>query len=211
MLAGWVQHDATIAERFAVRGIERPEEVRRLVSRIIDPPADGTDEQREQWRQTWRDPWIAEVLIHALLVLTRTYATTIVSGSVQAVLAPHPIPKRQGLDALAIYAEEGEEQVTAVMAIGETKASQNNGSDQLTIACDSFDNEELASALTTATMPTTVTTAARLPATRRPADSSKRDAPGQESDSPRDDDDRHENFVQDHYPGHAHALFGSVV
>ncbi len=138
VLAGWVQHDATIAARFAVQGAEHRDEIERLVARIIEPPADSTDAELEQWRQTWRDPWIAEVLIHALLVITRTHPTAIVTGSVHAVMAPHPIPKRQGLDGLAIY----EEQTTAVVAIGETKASEANGSAQLTIACNSFDNVE---------------------------------------------------------------------
>ena len=135
VLAGWVQYDATIASRFAVQGIQHRDETQKLVAAIVNPPPDATAEQLEGWRQTSRDPWIAEVLIHALLVLTRSHVTEIVSGSVVAVMPPHPVPKRQGLDALAIY----DENTVAVMVIGETKASENNGSAQLTIACDSFD------------------------------------------------------------------------
>lgn len=134
-LAGWVQYDATIAARFAVQGIENRDEIRKLVAVIVEPPGDATADGLETWRQTWRDPWIAEVLIHALLILTRSHTTQIVSGSVVAAMPPHPVPKRQGLDALAIY----DENAVAVMVIGETKASENNGSAQLTIACDSFD------------------------------------------------------------------------
>ncbi|MHB8659315.1 MAG: hypothetical protein ACYC91_15450 [Solirubrobacteraceae bacterium] len=136
-LAGWVQHDATIAERYAVRGIEHKAEIQALVAGIIQPSEDFTDEQLEQWRQTSRDPWIAEVLIHALLVITRTHTTGIVSGPVHALMPPHPVPKRQGLDAVAIY-----EETTAVVAIGETKASEGGGSAQLTVACDAFDHVE---------------------------------------------------------------------
>lgn len=102
VLASWVQYDATIAARFAVQGVEHRDEVRKLVAVIIEPPADATADEMERWRQTWRDPWIAEVLMHALLVLTRSNTTEIVSGSVVAVMPPHPVPKRQGLDALAI-------------------------------------------------------------------------------------------------------------
>ena len=138
VLASWVQYDATIAARFAVQGVDRRDEIRKLVARIIEPAADATADELERWRQTWRDPWIAEVLIHALLVLTRENATDIVNGSVVAVLPPHPVPKRHGLDALAIY----DENAIAVMAIGETKASETNASAQLTIACDSFDRVE---------------------------------------------------------------------
>jgi hypothetical protein len=138
VLAGWVHYDATIAARFAVHGIEQRVEIQRLVAVIAEPDPHATPDQLEMWRQTWRDPWIAEVLIHALLVLTSSTATEIVDGSVVAVLPPHPVPKRQGLDALAIY----EDDTVAVMAIGETKASETNASAQLTIACDSFDKVE---------------------------------------------------------------------
>ncbi len=104
VLAGWVQHDATIAEHFVLQGVDGQEELRRLVSRVADP-GDRTGDGLDLWRQTWRDPWIAEVLVHALLVITRTHPTSIVAGRVYAILAPHPVPKRHGLDALAIYGE----------------------------------------------------------------------------------------------------------
>jgi hypothetical protein len=138
VLAGWVQYDATIAARFAVQGVERREEIHKLVARIVESPRDATEAELELWRQTWRDPWIAETLIHALLVLTRNHATQVVGGSVIAAMPPHPVPKRHGLDALAIYKDD----TVAVMAIGETKASETNGSAQLTVACDSFDKVE---------------------------------------------------------------------
>lgn len=138
VLAGWVQYDATIAARFAVRGVEHRSEIQRLVDRITVPKADATTEELARWRQTWRDPWIAEVLTHSLLIITRSRPTEIVTGSVVAVLPPHPIPKRHGLDALAVYDENS----VAVMAIGETKASQTNPGAQLTVACDSFDKVE---------------------------------------------------------------------
>jgi hypothetical protein len=141
VLAGWVQHDATIAERFVLQGVDGREELRRLVARIADPGERGGD-QLKRWRETWRDPWIAEVLVHALLVITRTHATRIVTGPVHAILAPHPVPKRHGLDALAIYAEPAAAGPVPVMAVGETKASEEDGTGQLTIACDSFDDVE---------------------------------------------------------------------
>jgi len=142
VLAGWVQHDATIAEHFVLQGVDGREELRRLVARIADP-GDRAGDELERWRQTWRDPWIAEVLVHALLVITRTNPTSIVAGPVYAILAPHPVPKRHGLDALAIYGEGAAGDAVAVMVVGETKASEHDGSAQLTIACDSFDDVEL--------------------------------------------------------------------
>jgi hypothetical protein len=136
-----VQHDATIAERFVLQGVNGRQELSRLIARIADP-GDRAGDQLKQWRETWRDPWIAEVLVHALLVITRTHPTRIVIGPVQAILAPHPVPKRQGLDALAIYAELAAAGPVPVMAVGETKASEENGTGQLTIACNSFDDVE---------------------------------------------------------------------
>jgi hypothetical protein len=135
-LAGWVQLDATISARLGVRGVDKRDEVRRVVARIIVPPNDLDQRGLTLWRQTSRDPWIGEVLTHALFVIRRTTPSDSLKGSVVAVLRPHPVPKRQGLDSLAIYDEDG----TAVIAVGETKASCNHGSEELTHACDMFDS-----------------------------------------------------------------------
>jgi hypothetical protein len=135
VLTGWVRRDATIGDRLGVHGIDRRAEVRRLVDRIIDPPPDRTPEQLDNWRQTWRDAWIAEVLTHALLVIRRTTSSDCLEGPVVALLRPHPLPKRQGLDTVALYDESS----SAVLVVGETKASCERGSDELTRACDLFD------------------------------------------------------------------------
>jgi hypothetical protein len=135
-LAGWVQRDATISERLGVRGVDKRDEVRRLVDRIIVAPEGRDQRELTLWRQTSRDPWIAEVLTHALFVIRRTTASDSLKGDVVAVLRPHPAPKRQGLDSIAIYDEDG----VAVVAVGETKASSDRGSDELTHACDMFDS-----------------------------------------------------------------------
>jgi hypothetical protein len=135
-LAGWVQNDATISDRLGMRGVDKRDEARRLVDRIVAAP-DGLDQRAlTLWRQTSRDPWIAEVLTHALFVIRRRTASDSLKGDVVAVLRPHPVPKRQGLDSVAIYDEDG----VAVVAIGETKASCEHGSAELTHACDMFDS-----------------------------------------------------------------------
>ena len=135
-LAGWVERDATIGDRFAVHGYEKRDEIRKIVERILVPPPDLTPAQLENWRVTSRDPWIAEVLTHAIFVIRRGVASASLVGDVVAVLRPHPSPKRQGLDSVAIYQDAD----LAVIAIGETKASCGRGSDELTHACDMFDN-----------------------------------------------------------------------
>jgi hypothetical protein len=137
-LAGWVEQDATIAARLAIQGVEKRPEVVKLVDRIVVPRADLNPEQLENWKQTWRNAWIAEVLTHALFVVHRTRRSDFLQGGVLALLRPHPLPKRQGLDSVAIYGEEG----IAVMTFGETKATADHASAQLTSACEMFDSVE---------------------------------------------------------------------
>ena len=106
----------------------------RLVDRIVRQP-DGLDRDGQlNWRRTWRNAWIAEVLTHALFVIRRSTVSAFLEGSVVGLLRPHPLPKRQGLDTVAIYDEDS----VAVIAVGETKASCEHGSDELTNACDLF-------------------------------------------------------------------------
>jgi hypothetical protein len=136
LLAGWVKRDATIAERLGVQGVEKRPEIQRLVDRIVAPEPDATAEQLDVWTSSWRNAWIAEVLTHALFVIHRTSVSDFLAGGVLALLRPHPLPKRQGLDSIAIY---GEDEV-AVIAIGETKATAENASAQLTNACGMFDS-----------------------------------------------------------------------
>ena len=133
-LAGWVQRDATIAARLNVEGIENRAEVLALVERIVTPDPDFDSAALKSWTETWRDPWLAEVLTHALFVVHRAKTSAFLAGGVVALIRPHPHPKRQGLDSLAIYDAGG----VAVVAIGETKASRGNASSELTNATGMF-------------------------------------------------------------------------
>lgn len=133
-LAGWVQRDATIAARLNVEGTENRAEVLALVERIVTPDPDFDSVALRNWTETWRDPWLAEVLTHALFVVHRAKTSAFLAGGVVALIRPHPHPKRQGLDSLAIYDEGG----VAVVAIGETKASRGNASSELTNATGMF-------------------------------------------------------------------------
>lgn len=139
-LAGWVQRNATIGNRIGVVGVEHRDEIQLLVDRVTVPPGGLSEEELLNWRRTWRNAWIAEVLTHALLLIRRDHPSVSLVGDVAALLRPHPLPKRQGLDSLAIYEEDG----AAVVAIGETKASGDRGSEVLTEACDLFDDVDKA-------------------------------------------------------------------
>jgi hypothetical protein len=133
-LAGWVGRDALIAARLGVTGVENRPEVLALVDRIVSPDPGLDEAGLKNWRETWRDPWLAEVLMHALFVIHRAETSAFLAGGVVALVRPHPHPKRQGLDSLAIYDEEG----AAVVAIGETKATRENASGELTNATGMF-------------------------------------------------------------------------
>lgn len=134
-LAGWVERNATIGDRLGVKGVHHRDEVWRLVERIVSPPDGQVGDALANWRRTWRNAWIAEVVTHLLFVVRRSTPSASLNGDVVALLRPHPLPKRQGLDTVAIYDEAD----VAVVAIGETKASRDRGSDELTNACDLFD------------------------------------------------------------------------
>jgi hypothetical protein len=133
-LAGWVQRNATIGAQLAVAGVEHRDEVMRLVERIVGRPEGLDADGEDNWRRTWRNAWIAEVTTHALFVIRKATVSPFLEGSVVGLLRPHPLPKRQGLDTVAIY----DEHAVAVVAVGETKASCEHGSDELTNACDLF-------------------------------------------------------------------------
>lgn len=135
-LAGWVKRDARIGGHLGVKGIEARSEVRRLVGRIVDPDAKLNGAALESWMLTWRNAWLAEVATHALLVTRQRAESACVHGPVLAVMRPHPLPKRQGLDSVAIYNDKN----TPVIAIGETKATRRRGSEELTNACNIYDD-----------------------------------------------------------------------
>ena len=116
------------------QGVDAREELGAAITRLIgDTNVFDTDEDKH-FRDTRRNAWIAEGVAHALMVVRARADTAFFVGPVQAIKAQHSIPSQQGLDSVAIYTEDS----LAVVAIGESKASRNDGSGQLTEAARMF-------------------------------------------------------------------------
>lgn len=133
-LAGIVGRDARLSEVMLEQGVDARTELGAVITRLIgDTNVFDTDESR-RFRDTRRNAWIAEGVAHALLVVRARTDTALLIGPVHALKAQHSIPSQQGLDGVAIYTEDS----LPVIAIGESKASRNDGSGQLTEAARMF-------------------------------------------------------------------------
>lgn len=134
-LAGAVKVDATLAARFLGSSFDVERELRRRVRRRIGADNDSSTVGRRNWRDRRRNPWIAEGIAHALLMIAGSAATSCVEGAVQALKPLHPQVTQQGLDLVAIYADGD---AALWLAIGESKASKDRGSQELTNATDFY-------------------------------------------------------------------------
>jgi hypothetical protein len=134
VVAGAVDDDAQLSEELLAATPESAEEVRAQVLRLVGDTNEFEDDAEVRFRDQVRNPWIAEVLAHALLVLRRRDVTACLRGAIVALKQPHPDPRRQGLDLVAIYEYEG----LPWAAIGEAKASRRYGSARLNEAAAFF-------------------------------------------------------------------------
>lgn len=123
VVAGAVDNDAALSEELLAAAPDEQAEVRAHVIKMIGEDNNFGSDAARHFRDHVRNPWIAEVLAHALLVLRRRRATLCLLGDVQALKLPHIDPRRQGLDLIAIFEDGG----SPALAIGEAKASRENG------------------------------------------------------------------------------------
>lgn len=100
----------------------------------LTPPLDAPPRARERFVADVRDPWIAEGIAHAILAVRNRAETPCLSGTVAAITVPHSKPSQQGLDLFAIYDDDG----LPAIALGEAKATLENGSARLTEAIGFF-------------------------------------------------------------------------
>ncbi len=145
-LAGAIGLDARLAADMLAAGVDARAELDASVVRLLGTTNVFSTEAEIRFRDTRRNAWIAEMLMHAVLVVRAHRNTDCLVGRVHAVSFPHDYPTIQGLDAVAVYLEGDD----PVVAVGESKASREHGSGQLTSACDIFDAVELGDSWRTA-------------------------------------------------------------
>lgn len=133
-LAGIVGEDARLSAVMLEEGSDARAELGAAITRLIGNSNVFETENEKRFRDTRRNAWIAEGVAHALLVVRARTDTAFLVGPVHALKAQHSIPSQQGIDMVAIYSDNS----AAVVAIGESKASRNGGSDQLTEATSMF-------------------------------------------------------------------------
>lgn len=149
VLAGAVQLDATLSEKYMLSGADGHAELLRSVRALVGQTNDFPTDNDKRFRDRIRNAWIGEGLAHALLVVRRRATTACLAGPVAAISQPHTIPSEPGIDAVAIYDVDGE----PFLAIGESKATRANAVTELRNAARFFarvDNREYNSHLRSA-------------------------------------------------------------
>ncbi|MDA0179321.1 hypothetical protein OJ997_03345 [Solirubrobacter phytolaccae] len=134
LLAGIVGTDLRLSAALLEDSADAKAELMAAVVARLEPVPDAKQEIKDVFAPNVRDPWIAEGVAHALLAVRQRAVTPCVSGNVAAIAVPHPKPSQQGLDLFAIYDDAG----LPALALGEAKATKNNGSGRLTEATSFF-------------------------------------------------------------------------
>jgi hypothetical protein len=128
VLAGIVRTNLRLSATLLDRTPEGKTQLAADAEARLAPPAGASTEVVEHFVVNVRNPWIAEGIGHAILAVRNRTDTVCLSGAVKAITVPHIKPSQQGLDLFAIYDDEG----LPAMALGEAKASRDNGSGRLT-------------------------------------------------------------------------------
>lgn len=134
VLAGAVQLDARLSEKYMLSGASGHEEIIASVRRVVGEINIFKTDAEKAFRDRVRNAWIGEGLAHALLVVRNRAETACLTGRVAAISKPHVIPSETGIDAVAIYDVNGE----PFLAIGESKATHENAVTELRKAAKFF-------------------------------------------------------------------------
>ncbi|MET8685059.1 hypothetical protein ABZV77_12660 [Streptomyces sp. NPDC004732] len=139
VLAGAVRTDLRLAARLLATGIDGRAEFVGNVRTLIGVDNDFGTAEAILFRDTKRNAWIAEGVLHILLAVQDQASADLLGGRIQALRKVHTRPTQQGFDAVALY-QNGDE---LSIAIGESKASREDGSGQLTEATQIFKHIDL--------------------------------------------------------------------
>jgi hypothetical protein len=134
VLAGAVQLDARLSEKYMLSGGSGHEEIVASVRRVVGENNAFETGAEKGFRDRIRNAWVGEGLAHALLVVRNRTETACLTGRVAAISKPHVIPTETGIDAVAIYDVDGQ----PFLAIGESKATQQNAVKELRKAAKFF-------------------------------------------------------------------------
>lgn len=136
VLAGAVQTDARLSDKYLVAGTAGLDDVTASVARVVGDTNMFSSDAQIRFRDRTRNAWIGEGLAHAMLVIRNRRETACVAGTVTAITAPHTIPSQPGIDAVAVYDVAGQ----PFLAIGESKATRARGTDEWRNAATFFAN-----------------------------------------------------------------------
>ncbi len=134
LVAGIVDEDALLTEELLATEPDSIAEVRSQIERLVGADNDFSDTPGKHFRDRVRNPYIAEVIAHALVVLRKRRDTACLVGPPAALKNPHSDPRRQGLDLIGIFEDNG----LPAAAIGEAKASRKYGDRRLKEAAAFF-------------------------------------------------------------------------
>jgi hypothetical protein len=134
VIGGAVQHDARLSAALLPTGDAGRDDVRAGVEAAVGTTNVFRTLQERYFRDRIRNAWIAEGVAHALLVVRSRVETLCLAGQVCAISKPHDLPSMPGLDAVAVYAVDGD----PFVAIGESKATRQRGLQELRKAAGMF-------------------------------------------------------------------------
>jgi hypothetical protein len=126
-IAGAVGFDARLSSAVLVNERDAAAELGSQVIALIGSGNDWPTSEDIKFRDTKRNAWIGEGIAHAMIVVHQRRVSPLLTGPLLAVSLLHTIPSEPGLDAVGIYEENGE----TVLLIGESKATQRRGSQEL--------------------------------------------------------------------------------
>lgn len=134
VLAGAVKIDTSLASALLLKGVDERKELADCVERLLGASNAFHSKGAILFRDTKRNAWLAEGVLHVLLIAQNRQPSVLLRGQVHALRNIHPGPTQQGLDAVALFLSGGE----LMIAVGESKASREDGSGALTESAKIF-------------------------------------------------------------------------